>query len=250
MTFDWKAEAWQGEGLSVEVLYSRAGVGTQILVSSNDGDVLLDVGDGTLRDLLSKGESYELSKLKGAVITHGHCDHVGGLWSLLGVMRILARKEDFTIALPEGSKEPEDLISKFLENYRDTMTFKVNLIRVTDGSTFKIGGFAFTAYSMLHKGSTLAGLGELLPALGYSIEYKGQRIVFTGDTDYCENLEELVKGADIALIEATWGSEKNLGHEGVHLTVPEAMKAGKLAKEFRVIHFTKRSRKYFEENYG
>lgn len=250
MTFDWKTEAWQGDGLSVEVLYSRAGVGTQILVSSNDGDVLLDVGDGTLRDLLSKADGYDLSRLKGTVITHGHCDHVGGLWSLLGVMRILARKEDFVIAIPEGSREPEDLISKFLENYRETMTFKIDIKRVEDGSTFKIGGFAFTAHSMLHRGSTLAALGDPIPALGYSIEYNGQRIAFTGDTDYCENLEELVRGADLAIIEATWGEEKNLGHEGVHLTVPEAMKAGKLAKEYRIIHFTKRSKKYFDENYG
>jgi ribonuclease BN (tRNA processing enzyme) len=74
MTFDWKAEAWQGVGWSVEVLYSRAGIGTQILVSSNGGDVLLDVGDGTLRDLLSKEDGYDLSRLKGALITHGHCD--------------------------------------------------------------------------------------------------------------------------------------------------------------------------------
>jgi hypothetical protein len=156
-------------------------------------------------------------------------------------MRILARKEDFTIALPEGSKEPEDLISKFLENYSETTTFKIDLIRVTDGSTFKLGDFSFTAYSVLHKGSTLAGLGKPLPALGYSIEYNGQRVAFTGDTDYCDNLEELVKGADL--------NEKNLGHEGVHLTVPEAMKAAKLAKEYRLIHFTKRSIKHFEENY-
>lgn len=68
---------WQGKNWNVKVLYSKAGVATQILISTLECDILVDVGDGTLRDLLEP--DYDFEQLKAVAITHGHFDHVGGL---------------------------------------------------------------------------------------------------------------------------------------------------------------------------
>ncbi len=80
---------WEGEGWNVKVLYSKAGVATQILVSTVEGDLLVDAGDGALRDLLDL--NYDFEKLKAIAITHGHFDHVGGLWTLFGFLRMMRR---------------------------------------------------------------------------------------------------------------------------------------------------------------
>ena len=43
---------WQGKDWNVRVMYSKAGVATQILISTLECDILVDAGDGTSRDLL------------------------------------------------------------------------------------------------------------------------------------------------------------------------------------------------------
>ena len=46
---------WEGRGLAVEVLFSRAGLATQILVEAGATRLLFDAGEGTLRDLIQAG---------------------------------------------------------------------------------------------------------------------------------------------------------------------------------------------------
>ena len=69
---------WGGRVLTVQVLFSRTGLATQILVSTEKVGLLLDCGDGTARDLIGMG--VPLDSLAGVFLTHGHADHLGGLW--------------------------------------------------------------------------------------------------------------------------------------------------------------------------
>ena len=64
------------------ILYSRAGIATQILLSTEEYYFIVDAGDGTLRDLVSL--KIDFQKIRGIFLTHGHFDHIAGLYALLG----------------------------------------------------------------------------------------------------------------------------------------------------------------------
>ena len=92
---------WEGEQFKVKVLYSYAGVATQILVMIKEEEnyFLMDVGDGIIRDLITfPSEIYE--NIKFITLTHGHFDHVGGLFSLLAFFRMINRTKILTIFCP------------------------------------------------------------------------------------------------------------------------------------------------------
>ena len=72
-----------------QVLYSKAGIATQILVRNSLIFLLLDIGDGIIRDLLENGVKIPITKPVHIFITHGHYDHCGGLYSFLGFLRML-----------------------------------------------------------------------------------------------------------------------------------------------------------------
>ncbi len=51
----------------------------------------------------------------------------------------------------------------------------------------------------------------------------------------CKSLRKFVKGADLAILEATM-KEKTIENSEVHLSIEEATEIGKTAKEFILIH--------------
>lgn len=225
---------WQGKNWNVEVLYSKAGVATQILISTLKGDILVDVGDGTLRDLLEL--DYKFEQLKAIAITHGHFDHVGGLWTLLGFLRMIGRTSDLVLIAPRFCSVVKNLVEGFMAVYGDTVPFRVILKELSDEQRIIIGAIEVQAFSVIHRGSTkVYGVGKRVPAVGYSIGYDKQRIVISGDTGMCQSLKNFVKGADLAILEAT-AKEKTAKNFEVHLSLEEAREIGKTAEKFILIH--------------
>jgi len=225
---------WQGKNWNVKVLYSKAGVATQILISTLKCDILVDAGDGTLRDLLEL--DYNFEQLKAVAITHGHFDHAGGLWTILGFLRMIGRTSDLFLIAPRSCCEVKNLVEGFMAVYGNTMPFRVILKELSDEQRIMIGAMKVQAFSVVHRGSTkLYGVGKRVPAVGYSINYNKQRIVISGDTGMCQSLKQFVKGADLAILEAT-AKEKAAKNFEVHLSLEEAREIGKTAKKFILIH--------------
>ncbi len=109
----------------------------------------------------------------------------------------------------------------------------------------KIARMTVKAYPVLHCGSTeRGGILDPIPALGYRISFKGEAIAITGDTGFCPALKELVKGADLAIIEATHEISTDVDQETlerVHLSEDLAREIGALANKFILVHKGRRA---------
>jgi ribonuclease BN (tRNA processing enzyme) len=158
---------------------------------------------------------------------------MGGLWSILGFLRMLGRRKDLTIISPKDCSEVRTVVHDFLGIYGKTMPYKVILREVMDGEEVNVGSMSIQAFQVIHRGSIRhAGILEPIPAVGYSIRYGNQRVVISGDTGYCKRLVEFAEGANLAVIEATSSS----GIPEVHLSIDEAVEIGKKAKKYILIH--------------
>jgi ribonuclease BN (tRNA processing enzyme) len=237
------AQFWQGKQIKVYIPFSRAGVAQQIWLEGASDSLLVDAGDGTLRDLLSA--RVDLNKLKGIIFTHGHFDHVGGLHSLLGFLRTIGRKEMLAICAPKGCREVFSIVDGFTRLYQDTVPFIISRKEMKPQKVFKIAQMTIKPYPVLHCGSIEgAGILDPIPALGYRVSYEGEAIAITGDTGFCPALKELVKGADLAIIEATHESSTDVDKETlerVHLSEKLAREIGTLAKKFILVHKDRRA---------
>ena len=202
--------------------------------------MLLDVGDGVLRDLLSTLDNSDfVNEINLIAISHGHFDHVGGLYALFGFMRMLGRTKPLNIIIPPNCKEVKEIVKGFKELHHDTLPFKIWYHEISPGSDFDTDFFKVKAYEVEHYSLEHSSEDEeevLEPAHGYRVRIGETIIAYSGDTRMCSGVETIVKDADLAIIEATRSTTPKTGRR-VHLSVEEATKLGKIAKEHLLIHF-------------
>ena len=191
-------------------------------------------GDGALRDLLSVGQPPET--LVCILLTHGHYDHVGGLHSLLGYMKMKKRKEILQVLLPSGCRQALTLMRNFSKVCTGGMPFSVDIQELSDGDQLTVGGFQISAVGVTHCDVEPDGSRVRMPALGYRVGVGGKTVAVTGDCGDTASLRELVRGADLALIEASFVSYTSEQERSVHLTEDLARDIGSLAREYVLIH--------------
>ncbi len=230
---------WSRGDARLFLVGKTAGLSISALLESSGGFLLVDAGDGTARRLVEGAPhlppfAVVAGGLAGVVLTHDHGDHVCGLPGLLWALRRARRESPLPVARPREAPLAAGCLAAWRDAYRGRERFEVTEAFHGDGTVHHLGPFAVRPFPVRHSRSASDPPGTLMDAWGMAIEADGMRIVLSGDTGPCRRLEEEVRGADLALVEAGGGDQAP--PPDTHLTRAEAERIGSLAREHVLYH--------------
>lgn len=185
--------------------------------------VLLDFGNGALGAL----QRYrEVDEIDAVIISHLHPDHCMDLCSYY-VVRNYDPLKRFTrrlpIYAPHGAEER--LTRAYAVDKPENLSTAYEFIDLYDRGTFGVGPMTFTTYAVNHP----------VEAYGIRVEGDSAILAYTGDTDTCDALLDLERGADLVLSDAAFVDGRDDAMKGVHLSGSRAARAAKDAGAKRLM---------------
>ncbi|MFZ2322976.1 MAG: MBL fold metallo-hydrolase [Ignavibacteriaceae bacterium] len=225
---------WEKNNFSIKIFCSIPNIATGILLKTNNAHFIIDPGDGILRDLNKELKKVELLNISDVFVTHGHHDHVGGVWSLLTYLRVMNKKTPLVIHYPKGCLEIVHIYNAFQSVYRNNISYKILLKEIESEKSFSSKKVLIKPFPVIHKEFLSDGKStRQVPALGFKFAFKGTKICYGGDTAYCEELVKHARNSDLAILEA--GHDDDTPDE-MHMTLSEAKTIGESAKEYFLVH--------------
>ena len=162
-----------------------------------DQRILLDLPPTAVPQMYRLG--IEPTGIDLIFISHMHADHTFGLpFLMLEYCVRRHRSEPLTIIGPVGIRKYTfdlcDLAWPQLRNNGFEPKVPLRFLEISQAGEYRTDGLAFEAVSMEHFD---------LDAFGYRLSYKGRTIAYTGDTGASAPLDQLLSGADVAIVELT-----------------------------------------------
>lgn len=182
------------------------------LVLTEQGNILVDVGPSVVRRLLEYG--FTTRDVDVLILTHFHVDHSADFSTFLFASNydVVPRTGELSVIAGAGLM---DFYHGLLAVYPwiAPRLYEISLHESPRGIV-KTRGLAITTLPMEHNKESI----------GVRIE-DNRSVVFSGDTDFTENLVELATGANLLIVECAFPEKKVAGHlnvAGVERVVGEA----------------------------
>ncbi|MDW7711031.1 MAG: MBL fold metallo-hydrolase [Deferrisomatales bacterium] len=188
------------------------------LVEARGTRVAVDLGLGSLHGLLEAGVEHR--HLDAVLFTHLHADHVAELSSLLFAANYDEEPRERPLLLAGGPGFGDFLrgLSALFGTWLQPRAYRLEVRELVAGQTLSIGALVCRTGGVRHIPSSLA----------YRFELEERAAVISGDTGPSPELEELARGADLLLLEASTSGERPVP---VHLSPAQA---GELARSAAV----------------
>lgn len=175
-------------------------------------NLLLDLGSGALGALQ---RHVDPDTLDAVALSHLHPDHCVDMTGLY-VMRRYRPQGPVPGRLPVHG--PTGTAARLASMYHGLepggMDEHFAVEEVADAVPFTVGPFTVTPYAVEHP----------VEAYGYRVEADGTVLAFSGDTDDCPNLDRLLAGADLALLDSAFVDGRD-DVRGIHLSGSRAAAA-------------------------
>lgn len=226
--------SWTKGNFSIKIFCSIPNIATGILLKADSAHLIIDPGDGILRDLNKELNIKDILNISDVFITHGHHDHVGGVWSLLTYLRVMSKRSPLVIHFPKGCLEIVHIYNAFKKVYGASISYDIILKEIDGDRSFTSKKVLIKPFPVIHKEYLSDNkTTRQVPALGFKFTFNRMKICYGGDTAYCDDLVKHAKGSDLAILEA--GHDDDTPDE-MHMTLSEAKSIGRTAKEYYLVH--------------
>lgn len=187
---------------------------TTSLVVEHLGQLLLvDCGGSPVQRLRRLG--LDPLRLAAVAITHLHADHAYGLPALVQSLVLLGRRGPLPVVCrPEHVDALQALLTLFnLLGRERSIAVPLEPIDLVPGArALSLSGLTLTTASNAH-GS--------MPNFAVRVDVGGRSFVYSSDTEPCDPVVDLARGADTLVHEATF-PERDRGRFGTHSTAADA----------------------------
>ena len=174
-----------------------------------DDHILIDCGNGNVKTLGQYG--YEVNDIDTLVITHLHGDHFLDLPFLIMQRCFTGADNSLKIYCPKHTEEAVDSVMKIAyDDVKDFDSIKkkanIEFVEIDDGALFKEDGLRLFFRNVAH--------GDCDDAYGFILNIGNSSIGFSGDSAYCEAVEDIVSNSDVSVLDMSF-SKGGRGHMGI-----------------------------------
>jgi ribonuclease Z len=200
---------------------------THMVWEAPGGLLLIDAGGSTYQRLLRAG--LDPLALRGVFLTHSHADHINGLPALLFQLALVGYKQTLPIY---GNKPTLDLVRRMVAAFElESHQATVEWVEVVGGQEVPVGDASYQLFT--------ADTTHSRPCLALRFEdaATGRALVYSADTEPCQPVQDLARGAAVLIHEATTPQPFE-GHTTPRQAGQVAARAG--VERLVLVHFSPR----------